>query len=276
MGVLPDQASSSGRRKVPLLSTVARLPEQATIGTGAVVVFLVAWQAGSTVGLLPKEFLPGPIDVGHALASYVTSSRFVGDLATTAEEFAIGYGVSLLLGIPAGLILGWYRHLRMMADPLINVFYSMPRFAFIPLVIIWFGVGISSKVAIVVLEAAFGMVITIMRGVMSIDSDTTTMAHSFNASAWQLIRTVALPGSVPYILTGLRLGTSYAIVGVVVAEFVEAQQGLGVSMLLAGNLGHVATVMAILLLFAALGLVLRFLLGTLERRFGAWRLASHG
>jgi NitT/TauT family transport system permease protein len=246
--------------------------EAVVIGLLSVALFLAAWQMVSSFGLVAPRFLPGPASIARALVDYVRGPQFPTDISTTSTEFALGYGISIGIGVLGGLVLGWYRRPRYFCDMVITVLYSTPRIAFIPLLIIWFGVGIWPKVAIVVLEAALAILITVMRGVMSLEPEVLVMARSFTGSDTQLLRTIGLPGSVPHILTGLRLGTSYAIVGVVVGEFVESQHGLGTTMLLAGNLGDVATVMAILILFACAGLSLRLSLQLVERAFSAWRL----
>jgi len=246
----------------------------AIIGAVTTICFLGAWQGAASTGLVSTEFLPSPSTIVNALVKYTSSTRFPGDLSTSAQEFAIGYGLSVIIAVPIGIMVGWYRRLRYAVDPLINLFYSMPRLALIPLVVIWFGVGITSRVVIVLMETTLGIIIPILRGVMSLNPDEIQMARSFNATALQSFRTIALPASFPHVLAGLRLGTSYALVGVVVGEFVDAQNGLGAAMLLAGNLDDIAELMAILVIFAVVGLILRMLLQMLENHYTAWRSMS--
>ncbi|HZV52061.1 MAG TPA: ABC transporter permease [Candidatus Dormibacteraeota bacterium] len=241
------------------------------IGVASVVVFLVAWQVVAMARVVPELFLPGPTDIVAALVAYVTSSEFAIDAATSGQELAIGYGLAIVVGLPLGLLMGWYRRLQYALDPFISFFYSTPRIALLPLLIIWFGIGIWSKVAVIYLGAFFPIAINTFAGVRSLDATLLRAARSFGASDAQIFRTIALPGSVPFILTGLRLGVGHALIGVVVGELVAAQHGVGLAMSTAGSTFQTAKVFAALIIIAGAGVILQILLQRLERRFDAWR-----
>jgi NitT/TauT family transport system permease protein len=260
----------------------ARVPGQPTrltryeptiIGVGAVVLFVAAWQLVAAQRIVPELFLPGPADTLAAFVGMVRGGTIWNDLWVSGQELIFGYVLAIVVGLPLGLLMGWYRRLAWALDPFVNFFYSMPRVALIPLLIIWFGIGIASKVAIVYLGAFFPIVINTAAGIRNLDPSLLKAARSFGASDLQIFRTVALPGSVPFILTGLRLGIGHALVGVVVGELVAAQAGIGLMMATAGATFQTSKVFAGLVLVSSAGLALTYFLLIVERRFQAWRPA---
>jgi NitT/TauT family transport system permease protein len=262
--VAPEQLAPRGR------SRLGRT-EPWLIGVGAVIVFLAAWQAVAAARVVPELFLPGPIDIAAAMASYVTSPEFVPDVTTSGQELLLGFGLAVVAGLPIGLLIGWYRRLRYALDPFISFFYSTPRIALLPLLIIWFGIGIWSKVAVIFLGAFFPIAINTLAGIRSLDPPLLKAARSFGASDLQIFRTVALPGSVPFILTGIRLGVGHALIGVVVGELVAAQHGVGLAMATAGSTFQTSKVFAGLIIIAGVGVILQILLQRLEGHFDSWR-----
>jgi len=193
------------------------------------------------------------------------------DLQTSGQEFLLGYGLAVVVGLPLGLLAGRYQRVAWSLDPFISFFYSMPRIALVPLLIIWFGIGIYSKVAVVFLGAFFPIAINTMAGIRSLDPALLRAARSFGASELQVFRTIALPGSVPFTLTGLRLGVGHALVGVVVGELVAAQHGIAQRMSVAGTTFQVPTMFAALIVISGTGVVVTMILQRFERRFDAWR-----
>jgi ABC-type nitrate/sulfonate/bicarbonate transport system permease component len=245
--------------------------EALLIGTLAVAAFFAAWQGVASARIWSRLFLPGPVDVWDAFIELVKDGELPADIAVSGQEFVIGYGLAALVGIPFGLLLGWYPRLRYVFDPFITFFYATPRIVLIPLFIIWLGIGIESKIAVIYLGAVFAILINTMAGVRSLDASLLRVARSFGAGDRHIFRTIALPGSVPFILTGLRLGTGHALIGVVVAEYVAAQHGLGRMMMIAGSTFQSSKVFVGLFLIAAAGLALTYGLQRIERHFDAWR-----
>jgi ABC-type nitrate/sulfonate/bicarbonate transport system permease component len=248
--------------------------EAITIGLVAVVAFLGIWQLVSALRLVPELFLPGPFDIAIAEYQYATSPDFAIDLTTSGEELLLGFGLAIAIGLPLGILMGWYHRLRYGLDPFISLFYSTPRIALMPLLIIWFGIGIWSKVAVIFLGAFFPIAINTLVGVRNLDPDLLKCARSFEASDMQIFRTIALPGAVPFILAGLRLGVGHALIGIVVGELVAAQHGVGQAMSVFGSTFQTAKVFAALIIIAGAGVVLQALFQRLERRFDAWRVGS--
>ncbi len=248
-----------------------RRNEALVIGTISVIVFLVVWQLVANARIWSALFLPGPVDIAVAFGELVSGGELVADIAISAQEFLIGYGLAALVGIPLGLLLGWYPRLRYGFDPFITFLYATPRIVLIPLFIIWFGIDWPSKVAVVFLGAVFAVLINTIAGVRNLDGHLIRVARSLGGTDVQIFTTIALPGSVPFILTGLRLGLGHALIGVVVGEYVAAQHGIGRMMMIAGQTFQSAQLFAGLTLIALAGLILTLLLQRLERHFDAWR-----
>src|SRR5262249_29754887 len=157
------------------------------------------------------------------------------DLAVSGEEFVLGYGLAILIGVPLGILMGWYSRLNAVLDPFVNALYATPRIALMPLIIIWFGIDLPAKIAIIFLSTVFPILVNTITGVRTMERDFVKVARSFGASDGQLFWTVALPSSVPNLLTGLRLGLGHALIGIVVGEMYGASAGIGFMMTIAGN-----------------------------------------
>ncbi len=264
---------------VPAVVATTPLPRQSwlrrheplVLGSAAVVVFMVAWQLVANARIWSRLFLPGPADVIDAFGDLVRGGELAVDMATSAQEFVIGYLLAAIAGIPIGLLIGWYPRVRYTLDPFITFLYATPRIVLLPLFIIWFGIGIESKIAVIFLGAFFAVLINTTAGVRSLDTQLIRVARSLGGGDLVVFRTIALPGSVPFILTGLRLGVGHALIGVVVGEYVAAQHGIGKLMMIAGSTFQSSVVFAGLFIIAVAGLILTLVLQRLERHFDAWR-----
>jgi ABC-type nitrate/sulfonate/bicarbonate transport system permease component len=244
--------------------------EPTLIGVGSVLLFLTVWQAVTSARLVPPLFLPGPLDIVDAFVVLFAQGQLWNDIWVSGQEVVYGYGLAVLSALPLGLLMGWYRRLNYAFDPFINFFYSTPRVALLPLLIIWLGIGIWSKIAVVFLGAFFPIVINTIAGVRNLDAGLIKTSRSFGATDAQIFRTLALPGSVPFILAGLRLGVGHALIGVVVGELVAAQAGVGLMMAKAGATFQTSKVFAGLIIVAGAGIIITGILQRIERRF-QWR-----
>jgi NitT/TauT family transport system permease protein len=267
-------ADPPGGRRTAIVPPRPRRPwrgEAWLLGAAGVVVFFAAWQVVTALHVFSPLFLPGPLAVARSFGWYVTSDEFRVDAAASAAELGVGFGLSVVVGVPLGLLVGWYRRLRNVLDPFISFFYSTPRIALLPLVIIWFGIGLWSKVAIIFLSAVFPILINAAASIRGLDPTLLRAARSYRASDLQIFRTIALPSSVPFLLAGLRLGLGHALVGVVVGEMVAAEHGIGLMMSQAGSTFQTARVFTGIVVIAGAGVVLQILLEVAERRFDSWR-----
>ena len=241
------------------------------IGSASVLVFLAVWQGVASARLVSALFLPGPLDIVNAFRELIRGGQLWYDTWVSGEELILGYVLAVVIALPLGICMGWYRRLNYVLDPYVTFLYNAPRISLLPLFIVWFGIGIYSKIAIVFLGAFFAVLINTAVGVRNLDSSLLKSARSFCASDWQIFRTVALPGSVPFILTGLRLGVAHALIGVVVGELVAAQAGLGLMMATAGATFQTSKVFAGVIIFAAAGMILNYAIIRVEQRFQSWK-----
>jgi NitT/TauT family transport system permease protein len=241
------------------------------IGGGAVVAFVVVWQLVAFKRLMPELFLPGPSDIAAAFATYIQKGQIWNDIWVSGQELVLGFVLAIIVGLPLGMAMGWYRRFSMALDPFVTFFYAIPRVSLTPLFIIWFGIGINSKLAVVFLGAVFAIIINAAVGVRNLDPALIKAARSFGANDLQVFRTIVLPGSVPYILAGFRLGLGHALTGVVVAELIAAQAGVGLMMATAGATFQTARVFVGLVIIATTGVLITYAFAQIEKRFQSWK-----
>ena len=241
------------------------------LGTLSMFAFLLLWEGVVRAGAVNPLFTSSPSRIVAAAIEMFADESFYGHLSVSAEEFFSGFGLAIVIGVPLGLLMGWYSRVNAVLEPFVSALYATPRIALLPLLIIWFGIGIASKVAIVFLGAIFPILVNTITGVRTIDVDFIKVARSFGATDRQMFATVVLPSSVPMLLTGLRLGLGHALVGIVVGEMYGATQGLGYLIAVAGARFQTDQVMVGIILIAGLGVVLTELLRAVERRFERWR-----
>jgi ABC-type nitrate/sulfonate/bicarbonate transport system permease component len=246
--------------------------ERLIYGAFGVLLFLAAWEMGSRLGVINRAFFGRPTGIIEAGIAEIQTERFWGDLSASVFEFAAGYILAVVLGIPIGLAAGRFRRLQFALDPWLNFFNSLPRIALLPVLVIMFGVfGPASKIAVVFLGAFFSIVIPTMQGVRTTDRRFIDVARSFNASEWLLFRSVVIPSTVPFIITGLRLGIARALIGVVTAELYTQTEGIGVLIRRATELRQGDRALFGVLLFTISGIVGVEAIRRVEARFQKWR-----
>jgi NitT/TauT family transport system permease protein len=189
--------------------------------------FIVIWEVGSRLGVINAFFFSRPSAILGAGAVAVQTAQFWADVRTSATEFAVGYLLAVAFAIPLGLLIGWYRRLQYVFDPWLNFLNALPRFALLPAIVIALGLGIGSKIAVVFLGVFFSVIIPTVQGVRTVDRRYLEVAASFRASKPRLFATVVAPATVPFMVTGLRLGVARGLIGVVTAELFAATGGLG-------------------------------------------------
>ena len=246
--------------------------EKKLLGTVSVALFLIVWElVGNTLQLINPMFMSAPSLVFKAAVQLFGSGEIYHDLYISGTELFWGYLLSALVAIPFGIMVGWYKRMSYIFDPFINAMNATPRVALLPLVIIWLGIGILSKVGIIFLGAVFPIMINTRDGVKTTPLNLLTAARSFGATEWMLFKTVVLPSTIPFILTGLRLGLGRAIVGVMVGELYAATAGIGFMITVAGATFQTDKVFVGVFIFALTGMLGMELLTRVESRFNKWR-----
>ncbi len=250
--------------------------ETTIIGTISVICFLFFWEYAVAEKWVNALFTSSPLRIIKAGTAMVQEGTIWQDLATSGLEFGLGFGLATIVGVPLGILMGWYRRLNAVLEPFVNALYATPRIALLPLIVIWFGIDLGSKVAIVFLSTVFPILVNTMVGIRTVDRDFIKVARSFGASDRQLFTTVALPSTVPFLLTGLRLGLGHALIGIVVGEMYGATSGIGYMMAVAGATFQTDRVMVGIIIIAASGMIMTQMLKMIEMRFEKWRVDSRG
>jgi ABC-type nitrate/sulfonate/bicarbonate transport system permease component len=246
--------------------------EKKILGGAAVAVFLLVWElAGNVYQWVNPMFMSSPSLIFKAGYQMFVSGEIYNDLYVSGVEFLGGYFLAVAVAIPFGIMVGWYKRMSYIFDPFINAMNATPRVALLPLVIIWLGIGILSKVGIIFLGAVFSILINTRDGVKTTPVNLLNAARSFGASEWMVFKTVVIPSTVPFMLTGLRLAVGRALVGVLVGELYAATAGIGFMITVAGATFQTDKVFVGVLIFALSGMIGMELLTKLERRFDKWR-----
>ena len=248
-----------GRRERPLL------------GALVAIVVLVAWEVCADLSVVNPTFSSKPSEVARALYHYFNGGGGLSALGTSATEFGLGFGLALVVGLLVGVAMGRWRRIEYALDPLVNFSNSTPRIALVPLFVIWFGIGIESKVAIIFLSAVLPILMNTVSGVQTADAALVRVARSFCASELQTFRTVIIPGAIPSVVTGIRLGIGHGLVGMIVAELVSSTAGLGYTIEIAGNNFQTPMMFAAVFVVAIIGVILTNVLKDLERHLDRWR-----
>jgi NitT/TauT family transport system permease protein len=271
MTVILDDTGAP-RQQSGISAHVGQRTERIVLGTAFIAIVFVSWEGVTALGLEPPIILPSPAAVVAAFGTLFASPHIWADFQASGLELLYGFSLATVVGIVAGLAIGWYPRLGYFFDPFINLLYAIPRVALGPLLVVWLGIGLGSKVALVFLIAVFPVLVNTSSGIRSLDPNLIRVARCFGAGDLKIFRTIALPGSVPFILGGLRLAIGQSLIGVFVAELLGAQYGIGALVETAGEQFQTDIVFAGLLIFAMAGLVLTTVVRWMERRFDAWRV----
>jgi ABC-type nitrate/sulfonate/bicarbonate transport system permease component len=239
-------------------------------GSIGIVGCLMLWQLGTATGLLDSLFVSSPLEVLRTALRIVPSTEFLGHLSTTAQSLFLGLFIALLIGVFIGLPIGWFPRLNATFEPVIAAVYGVPYIAFLPVIIMWTGIGMTSRVIIVFWSAVFPLIINSIQGAREVDDNYLRVGRSFSATNLQMFFTITLPSSVPYILAGLRTSIGRAIVGVVVAEFFMSSKGLGYFINLKANALEMAPAFVAIVLLALFGITLVSIVTYIENRFCNW------
>jgi ABC-type nitrate/sulfonate/bicarbonate transport system permease component len=241
------------------------------LGLTGFVGVLVIWEFAVQVGWLKAVLLSSPSRIFAAGVFEVRQGTLWGHIGVSALEFVLGFTAATLIGVAIGLVAGWFRRANYIVDPWLSALYATPDVALVPLIILILGIDLPAKVFVVFLTSLFSIAVNTMIGVQNADVRFLEVARSFGASQLRLFRTVVVPGTVPYILTGLRLAAGRGLVGVVLAELIAANQGLGFIINIAGATLNTSRLMLGVIILGIFGVLLGEGLRYLEQRFEVWR-----
>lgn len=249
-------------------------PTAFILGLIPFIVLFGAWQILVDAGVLNAFIVSSPAKVFAALWQQITDGIVTKALATTMVEFLVGFGLAVVVGIPVGLLMGWYRRLGYLLEPLVWLLYSSPVIALYPIFTLMFGLGKGAVMAITFVLSVGPITINAARGIKEIDPLLIRTARSFCASDRQIFMKIGLPGSTPMIMAGLRIGVGHALIGVVIGEFFAGVSGIGYQITSDGDLFQTPQMIALVLVVAFLGVVLTQIVNLIERRVDSWRPAE--
>ena len=182
-----------------------------------------------------------------------------------------GFALAIVAGVPIGLAMGRFPTVEYLVDPYVNALYVVPRIALIPLIIIWFGLGVPAQLAVVFGTSVFPILLSTYAGVRNVPEDLIETAYSFGASERQLFFNIIIPASTPFIMSGLRLGIGQAIIGMVVAQMFLGLSGIGFMLTKYGNMFETPYVFVVVFALAILGIVMTEAVKRLEQRYTLWK-----
>ncbi|MGH7035245.1 MAG: ABC transporter permease [Stellaceae bacterium] len=269
-------AKQPGRRPGALLRWWQRAGMQNVLRIGGIVLFLTAWEGSSRAGWLDPLFASSPSLIIEKLVSMISDGSLWPHVLASANIAGLGFGFSVLVGVPLGLAMGRSKNIRAAVEPFTTALNASPQVAFLPLLIIWLGIGVASKVALVFLGSVIIMVVNTEAGVMQVDRRLVETARSFMANERQVMLKVVLPSALPYIIAGMRLGVGRTLVMVVVAEIYAATKGLGYLIFQAGGLYDTAQVFVGVVVLASAGMLFNALLRWVEKRMAPWQHIEAG
>jgi len=273
-GMVPAQEPSARiplplakRRWKRLGSVAAVLATQLVI----LVAFLAFWEHATSRNSAVAFMFGSPSAIAGFLGQMVRDGSLWRDTYVTGLETLLGFFVGNLFGTVIGLSLWYSRFVSRVVEPFVIALGSIPIIALAPIIIIWFGTGLISKVAMSTLSVVIVALVTSYKGAVGVDADQINLMRTLGASKFQIFRKLVVPASLADIFAGLKLTVGFALIGAIVGEFMSSSEGLGHAIFKAGSLYVIPKVFAALVVTIALALFLTFIVGKIERLLMPWR-----
>jgi NitT/TauT family transport system permease protein len=241
------------------------------MSVGSPLGLLLLWELAAYFGWIDVRFFPAPSTIIGVLIELTRSGELVEHVTISLQRILLGF---FLGGIPAvivGICMGLWRPVRALIDPLISAIFPIPKSALVPLILLIFGLGEMSKVVMVAIGVFFPIAINATAGVLQINKVYLDVGKSFKAGKWDTFRTIALPGALPFIMTGVKLGAGIALILIAVTEMVGAKSGIGYMIWSAWEIFAVPKMYVGLFTIALIGFCVTFLLREVERFVIRWK-----
>ncbi|CAI2001884.1 Putative aliphatic sulfonates transport permease protein ssuC [Serratia fonticola] len=251
------------------------LPHSLKLSTATLLVLLAVWWAVTALQLVSPLFLPAPQQVLHQLVVIASPQGFMDatlwqHLAASLGRILVALLAAVVIGVPVGIAMGLSETVRGLLDPLIEIYRPVPPLAYLPLMVIWFGIGETSKILLIYLAIFAPVTLSTVAGVRSVAQVRIRAAQALGANRWQLLRFVVLPSALPEILTGIRIGLGVGWSTLVAAELIAATRGLGFMVQSAGEFLATDVVIAGISVIAIIAFGLELGLRALQRRLTPW------
>lgn len=239
------------------------------------VALLALWEGGVRLFHVPKFLIPPVSDIAVALWRGLAASPFAKDSlwyhsGITLAEILLGFAVGSAIGLAIGVFVSQMPKLEAILEPYIAALQSLPKVAVAPIIVVWMGFGIGSKVAIICLLTFFPVFVTSIAGFKAVDPDRIDLLRSLSATPWQIFRKAKFPSALPYIFAGLNMAAAFAVVGAIVGEFVGAQAGLGVLILQMEAQMDTGGSFSVFIVLSLIGIALTAILRRIQQRVLHW------
>ena len=241
------------------------------LGLLGIVAFFFAWELATRAGILNPFYFPPFSQIVAKGVELFANGTIWDHMIFSLTNFSVGFIIAAVIGVIAGVPMGWYKAVSKTFDPLLSGIYATPLIALLPLIIMLFGLGPTSKIIMTILAAVFPILINTMTGISNTDHRLVTMARAFGATDGAVFLKVSIPGSLPYIVAGMRLALGPALVYIVVAEQYGAAMGLGYLSSVAAQRFQMAAMFVPIVIIACLGAGLNEGLKAVERRLERWK-----
>jgi len=235
-----------------------------------VVAVLIVWEGAVRLFSIPAFILPAPSSIALALWRGIESTLYLDHIRITVVETLLGFVFGSILALVLGTMIALSHRAEYFLYPFIVMFQSMPKVALAPLIIVWFGLGLTSKVAQAAVTAFFPLMVNTIAGLRSADEDRVALMQSLDASNMQILTMLRLPSALPFIMAGFEIAMVLSLIGAIVAEFVGAQKGLGVLIMSMTFTMDVAGQFSVLLILSLLGLLLNGIIVEIRKRLLFW------
>lgn len=234
---------------------------------------LLVWEGASRAFKL-EFWITSPSEVAKELVRWFNSGQLLTDLKLTLMAAGLGFVFGSIAGGIVGFLLGWVRRLGDLFEPFVLSLYSVPKIALAPLFVLWFGIGVTNKIMFAAMLVFFMVFFTTYQGTRQVDRDLVENARLMGAGRWDIWTKIAIPYAGVWVLTGIRIGLPYALIGAIVGEFVASEAGVGYRIKEATSFFSTASVFAGLIVLMGISLTLLTLLKLVERRLLRWQNAS--
>lgn len=251
----------------------ARLRSDRTISILSPILLLSVWEVLARLGVIDQRFFPAPTLIVQHMVEMGMNGGLWNNVGASLYRLGVGLVVGGVPAIVIGLAMGLYHPVRAALDPLISATYPIPKSSLLPLILLIFGIGEASKIAMVAIGVFYPVAINTAVGVRQIQPIYLDVGKNFRASRWNTFRTIALPGAMPLIMTGIKLGAGMGLVLIAIAEMVGAKSGLGYMIWNAWELFDVTTMYVGLFVIALIGFIMNSILDAVERAVVPWKSA---
>jgi len=237
------------------------------------IVLLLFWQ-GASGRMVDNFFISNPLDVGARLLGWTLDGSIFAHIWATVYATMMGFFIGAIGGAVLGVWLGVSPIASRLLNPYLNALNALPKVALAPLFVLWFGLGIESKIALAAVLVLFLVFLNTFAGVREVDQDLIDGARLMRATRMQVIVKVIIPSAMSWVFAGLRISVPYALIGAVLGEMIAANRGLGYLVQFSGAQFDTAGVFAVLIVIALLAVALNFLVDTVQSRIERWRIVS--